>query len=73
MKDFLGRELAIGDNAIITVADRNPYRIGTIITITEKMVRIKWGDNKSQNKYEYPHNVIKIDEKDTTWYYLNKK
>lgn len=73
MKDFLGRELSVDDYVIVSVSSRQSFRIGLIITITEKMVRIKWGDKSSQNKYEYPHNVIRIEEKDVTWHLLNKQ
>ena len=69
MKDFLGKTVIVNDHVVLL--QDNPT-VATIMTITPKMIRVKWGDGKKQNKYVYSHQLIKVDTTDLTWYYLNK-
>lgn len=73
MKDFLNRELNIGDHVICIEPGCKNYIMAEIFAFTPKFVRVKWGENKYEQQLQYPRQLIKIAETDVTWYYLNKK
>jgi hypothetical protein len=71
-KDKLGRPISVGD--FVAYPDRNTLEFGRVVKINNKMIGLwpavnasKW---RSKNTNKYPADLVKLDEKDMTWYIL---
>lgn len=71
-KDKLGRPINIGD--FVAYPDRNTLEFGRVVKINTKMIGLwpavnasKW---RSKNTNKYPQDLVRLDEKDMTWYIL---
>ena len=73
MKDFLNRELNIGDHVICIKTGYTSYTLAEVFGFTPQGVRVKWGESRYEKKLQSPNQLIKVSETDVTWYLLNKK
>jgi hypothetical protein len=73
MKDYLHRTLNLGDWVIIISPYGKRLKLGTVIKITDKKVRVKYGTSKYEEKLQDPNQVVKVAESDVTWFTLNEK
>lgn len=73
MKDFLGKELEVGDYVVLVRPNYRELMLATIIKFSPKQVRVKWGEGKYEQTSQYPYQLIKVESKDATWYFLNKQ
>lgn len=73
MKDFLLRELSIGDYVIIMKQFERGFKLAKIIKFTTKKVRVSWGDGKYCELLQDPSQLVKVDGTDLTWFLLNQK
>lgn len=71
-KDKLGRVISVGD--FVAYPDRNSLEFGRVVKINTKMIGLwpavnasKW---RSKNTNKYPQDLVRLDEKDMTWYIL---
>lgn len=70
-KDKLGRLLELDD--YVAYPSRNSLDFGKVIKINNKMIKVvkvpmsRYTDNGSN---KYPHDTVKVDPKDMTWYLL---
>lgn len=70
-KDKLGRPLAIDD--YVAYPTSNSLAFGRVIKLNNKMVKVvkvpagKFVDSGSN---KYPHDMVKLEPKDMTWYLL---
>ena len=70
-KDKLGRLLLLDD--FVAYPSHNSLSFGRVIKLNNKMVKVvkvpasKYTDNGSN---KYPHDMIKLEPKDMTWYLL---
>ena len=77
MKDFLGRELALGDSVIIIAPNYRHFVLARVIKFTPKQVRVAY--NNDWNGYGYcellqsPSQLTKVDGPDLTMYLLKQK
>ena len=70
-KDKLGRELAVSDP--VCYPSSNTLCIGTITKLNNIMVKVQEINTKSYraaNYLKYPHDVIKLDGPEVTFYVL---
>lgn len=72
MEDLLGSELSEGNVVIMNIPGYAGLRVGRIIKITEKKVRVKYGSSKYGEILKKPENVCKIDGPDATAFMLRK-
>lgn len=73
MKDFLQRELSLGDHVIIMKQFERGFKLAKIIKFTAQKVRVRWGNNKYGELLQEPHQLVKVDGADLTWFLLNQK
>ena len=71
-KDFLGRELAIGDFVIFIRQGYRSFRLANVIGVTPKKVRIKWGDSKWTELLQEPSSLVKVEGPDLTMFLLQQ-
>jgi hypothetical protein len=70
-KDKLGKEINLED--FVAYPSSNSLAFGQVIKLNNKMVKVvkvpagKYKDNGSN---KYPHDMVKLDPKDITWYLL---
>jgi hypothetical protein len=70
-KDKLNNELAVGD--FVVYPNRNSLVFGKVMKLNNKMVGVypvmgkRYGD---RNSNKYPHDLVRLDPKDMTWYLL---
>jgi hypothetical protein len=61
MKDFLGKELRIGDSVIIVAPNYREFVLAQIVAFTPKKVRVVYEDNYGkQVLIQDPHQLVKI-------------
>ena len=72
-KDKLGRIISVGD--FVAYPDHNSLEFGRVMKLNNKMVGVlpviqhpRWPQTKNTNKY--PPDLVRLDEKDMTWYIL---
>ncbi len=59
MKDFLGRELEVGDAVVFMEVNRRELKHGTIEKIGKAKATIRYG---SLRAYQFPNQIIKVIE-----------
>ena len=70
-KDKLGRSIELDD--FVAYPSSNSLTFGRVIKLNNKMVKVvkvpagKYADSGSN---KYPHDMVKLDPKDMTWYLL---
>lgn len=72
-KDKLGRSINVGD--FVAYPDHNSLEFGRVQKLNSKMVGVlpviqhpRWPQSRNTNKY--PGDLVRLDEKDMTWYIL---
>lgn len=70
-KDKLGRLISVGD--FVAFPDRNSLEFGKVMKLNNKMIGVypvvgKRYGNRNINRY--PTDLVRLDEKDMTWYIL---
>lgn len=68
-KDPLGNDLVKGD--VVAYASHNRLKIGIVHKCTPKMVLVIPAGKQYWDR-KYPFDVVKIEDKKTTLYFLNK-
>ena len=71
-KDFLGRDLDIGDFVIFIRQGYRSFRLANVIGVTPKKVRIKWGDSKWAELLQEPSSLVKVEGPDLTLFLLQQ-
>lgn len=74
--DKIGRPLKVGDP--VAYPHHNSLKIGSIVTVNEKMCRVKpfgnagldWRGNEVKGNLKYPNDLVLIDGQDITMYLL---
>lgn len=71
-KDKLGRTINVGDFVAYPVG--NGLEFGKVVKLNEKMVgvwpAINAGKWRTKNTNKYPEDMVRLEEKDMTWYIL---
>ena len=71
-KDKLGRLIQLDD--FVAYPQSNGLRVGKIIKLNNKMVKVlditKPSKYKPSEYNKYPHDVVKLEQSDMTWYIL---
>lgn len=70
-KDKLGRPIELED--FVAYPDRNSLEFGRVIKLNNKMVkvvRVPAGKFKDSGSNKYPHDMVKLEPKDMTFYLL---
>jgi hypothetical protein len=73
-KDYLGRDLNIGDNVIFIRPNHREFKLGQIaeFTVTGR-VEVKWGDESWQNILQQGTELVRVEGTDLTMFFLNQK
>ena len=77
-KDYLGRELEVGDCVVYSV--RNLFQLGRIVKFGEKQIRVvgydyarkNWRTGEARGDLKYPTHCLKVDGEEVTLYLLKK-
>lgn len=75
MKDFLGRELNVGDHVIhMHPLGFKRFKLGKIDRFTEKGndAYVLWGKNGVNEKRQHGNQLVKVEGPDLTWFFLNQ-
>ena len=71
-RDKLGRDIRVGD--FVAYPDHNSLEFGRVVKLNAKMVGVwpainasKW---RSKNTNKYPHDLVRLEATDMTWYIL---
>jgi hypothetical protein len=79
MKDFLGRDLAIGDSVIVMAPNYRHFVLARVIAFTPKQVRVSFLNTWNYGKegfytelLQYGEQLTKVDGPDLTMYLLRK-
>jgi hypothetical protein len=70
-KDKLGRVISVGD--FVAYPSRNSLEFGKVMKLNNKMVGVVPAVSKYKiygNTNKYPVDLVRLDEKDMTWYIL---
>jgi len=70
-KDFLSQSITIGD-IVVRPDNYTNFKLGKIIRLTKKMVRVQNLTGKKAENYFYPSAVIKVPEQQVTMMMLSK-
>jgi hypothetical protein len=70
MRDFLGRELQVGDYVIYQKQSYRGYNLAKVIKFTPQKVRVKYGDSKYCELLQAPEQLVKVEGEEVTMYYL---
>ena len=71
-KDFLGKELAIGDFVIFIRQGYRSFKLANVIGLTPKKVRVKWGDQAWAELLQEPKSLVKVEGPDLTMFLLQQ-
>ena len=71
-KDFLGLPIALGD-FVVRSDNFTHFKLGKIIRLTKKMVRVQNLGGKKAENYFYPNAVIRIKPQQVTLHMLTQK
>ena len=74
MKDFLKRDLAVGDSVIIVTPSYRSFTLARVHSFTATKVRVEYGSNGRDNRklLQDPVQLCKVDGPDLTMYLLTK-
>ena len=70
-KDKLGKDIQLDD--FVAYPYSNSLSFGRVIKLNNKMVKVvkvPAGRYKDNGTNKYPHDMVKLDPKDMTWYLL---
>lgn len=69
-KDKLGRLICLND--FVAYPSHNSLQFGKVTKINNKMIRVVplLTKYKSEGSLKYPADMVRLDEKDMTWYLL---
>ena len=76
-KDFLKRELSIGDYVVFPAPRGGSMKLGKIIKFTPQQIRVEWtyksyrGDVGSDSAPRYSSQCVKVEGPDLTMYLLS--
>ena len=71
-KDFLGKDLAVGDFVIFIRQGYRSFRLANVIGLTPKKVRVKWGDSDWAVLLQEPKSLVKVEGPDLTMFLLQQ-
>lgn len=71
-KDFLGKELAVGDFVIFIRQGYRSFRLANVVSVTPKKVRVKWGDSQWDEVLQNPTSLVKVEGPDLTMFLLQQ-
>jgi hypothetical protein len=74
LKDFLGRDLAIGDSVIIVTPSYRSFTLARVHSFTATKVRVEYSRQCLENRklLQDPVQICKVDGPDLTMYLLKK-
>ena len=62
MKDFLGKELQIGDSVVVAVPNYREFVLAKIVAFTPKKVRVVYENRDGkQDLIQDPRQLVKVD------------
>jgi hypothetical protein len=67
-KDKLGRTIAVGD--FVAFPQSNMLYVGKITKLNPKMVKVLSLPKAKSDYNKYPHDVVRLEESDMTWFML---
>lgn len=75
-KDFLKRDLAIGDYVVFPAPSGGGMKLGKIVKFTPKQIRVEWtyqwsGKVHAQSAPRYASQCVKVEGPDLTMYLLS--
>lgn len=80
MKDFLGRDLEIGDSVVIIAPGYRDLVLARIMKFTAKQVKVSYMNTWNFGKpgryaelLQYPSQLVKVDGPDLTMYLLKQE
>ena len=73
MKDFLGRDLAVGDFVIFMEKGYRNLKLAQIERLTPTTVMISWGQKDWEKLRQTPTQLVKVEGPDLTFFLLNQK
>lgn len=80
MKDFLGRELVIGDSVIIIAPNYRHFVVARVIAFTARQVRVAYMNDWNfaapglyKELLQSPGQLTRVDGPDLTMYLISKK
>ena len=71
-KDFLGRELAIGDFVVFILPNYRRLKLANIADFTKTKVRVRWGDRRWENMLQNSSALVKVEGVDLTMFLLQQ-
>ncbi len=71
-KDFLGRELALGDFVVYMVPNYRRLKLANITDFTKTKVRIRWGELRWQTMLQNSDTLVKVEGADLTMFLLQQ-
>lgn len=71
-KDFLGRELAIGDFVVFIVPNYRQLRLANVVDFTKTKTRIRWGNRPWDNMLQNSQALVKVEGPDLTMFLLQQ-
>ena len=71
-KDFLGRELVVGDFVIFIRQGYRSFKLANVIGLTPKKVRVKWSDHEWATLLQDPGSLVKVEGPDLTMFLLQQ-
>lgn len=71
-KDFLGRELALGDFVVYMVPNYRRLKLANITDFTNTKVRIRWGELRWQTMLQNSDTLVKVEGADLTMFLLQQ-
>ena len=75
-KDFLNRELTIGNYVVFPAPYGNGMKLGKIIRFTPRQIRVEWtykvrdGEIRTRDAARYSKECVKVEGEDLTMYLL---
>jgi hypothetical protein len=71
-KDFLGRELAIGDRVIMMASHAREFKLAQVVKFTPKKVKVAWAEYDWATLTTESERFVRVEGPDLTWYLLTK-
>jgi hypothetical protein len=72
MKDFLGKDLAVGDYVVMMLPRYREYCLAKVIAFTAKKIRVEYTNPSYRHRglesmLQEEHQLVKVDEADAMW------
>lgn len=71
-KDFLGRDLALGDRVVMMAKFSREFKLAQIVKLTDKKVKVQWAEQEWATLTTYGDRLLRVEGPDLTWHLLTK-